>query len=113
MTKPTLIERLEAAIEIAENSRFTDRELLAPVLIASKKALEEREWVKIEDIPEEWKDGREIDLGQFGIHDLDCRWSDCTYDERGWADDVGQYFNDEAWDVTHAMLPPPQPPEQS
>ena len=77
-------------------------------------------WIKISDIPEEWKDGRRVDL--ITVHDLykghmeQVRLTDCSYCERihGWRDYrnisilhkiTGKY------EATHAMLPP-KPPQQ-
>ena len=68
-------------------------------------------WVKIEDIPDEWKDGRPIDL----LLTNDRRSASCDYKETrdlsGWwspafrailAPDI----------ITHAMLPPTLPQEE-
>ena len=65
-------------------------------------------WVKIEDIPDEWKDGvTEVDLyvtyfDESGKHRLtDCKFN-CKHDEWETPD---YYLSDFAVYPTHAMLP--------
>lgn len=72
------------------------------------------QWVPIADVPDEWKDGRTVDLwfSEFGgFRVADCTWGfkaarwdadECFYDERGESADI-------RGTVTHAMLPPKAP----
>lgn len=115
-TKPTLIERLKAVKADGFDWNWKDedapkdllREYTATINEAIS-ALRQREWVKIEDIPEEWKDGRCINLvirlEGDGLHSM----PHCASNDGVWYDWQGLEILNTA---THAMLPP-QPPEQS
>lgn len=62
-----------------------------------------RDWVKIEDIPEEWKDGRAVNLAirLMGEDDLHIMFA-CGINDEVWYDQQGfEILNT----VTHAMLP--------
>ena len=87
-------------------------------------------WIKISDIPEEWKDGRRVDLvvdiqGEYVISVRNCKY--CAKRNK-WMRSAEKYhykhggfiFPVEISDrfgankITHAMLPiePPAPPQQ-
>lgn len=65
-------------------------------------------WIKISDIPEEWKDGRRLDLiSIFDGRRMNYYWD---ADVKGWSNGNGfVYFVD---DISHAMLPPATPQQK-
>lgn len=78
-------------------------------LMEAQAALSEPDWTRIEDMPEEWKDGRSLlKYPHPGI----VHWNG-----HGWAVEyVGDGYEDDndkhAWRYchpTHVMLPPPPP----
>jgi hypothetical protein len=82
----------------------------------ARAAKAESDWVKIEDIPEEWKDGRTLDLWIIQAPKYAFRLTDCTWGYEEYGSDAEDCFYDD-WgnpvsingNITHAMLPP-QPP---
>ena len=71
-------------------------------------------WVKIEDIPEEWKDGRPVDLW-LDNGDISWRFIEARYDK-----EIEDRWGDMDWDSskatnsnpTHATLPPAPPQDE-
>ena len=120
MTESTLIEMLlrcdEMASAFPENRCFH----VVPSSLMDKTiaAIKHREWIKIEDIPEEWKDGRKLDLLVGGNIGLEIRHVDYRFEAEN---DEGVFFGKshplniistkDGYPLTHAMLPP-RPPEQ-
>ena len=106
----TLIERLEKAIGYAENNAFfTARELCAPAMREALKALKQSQWTRIEDIPEEWMDGREVELWVRYLDESGgIRLGHCNYRSGNFTtpdyelDEMGVY-------ATHVMLTPHPP----
>ena len=130
----TLIERLEAAksmignmcsqlrppkMSIPARPDYDEDILIIGALQEAISRLKQSQWVKIEDIPEEWKDGRKVHLAFNRDAEIayDCSFGNpCNSSDntRAWKNDFG---NEVELEITHAMLPigipfPPQPPKE-
>ena len=115
-----LVERLRLSLENIDNSDVwwidsPDRGGVdADALEAAITRLQSQSanpWVKIEDIPEAWKDGRAVNLAirLMGEDDLHIMFA-CAMNDEVWYDQQGfEILNT----VTHAMLPiaPPKTEE--
>ena len=72
---------------------------------------EHNPWVLFKDIPEEWEDGREVDLYaayRIPLGASSARFTSCRFENDEWVDEMGQTFR-EGYTITHAMLPPNDP----
>lgn len=70
------------------------------------------EWVKIEDIPTSWKDGRPVDLFFSGERNVNCSYRLCGHAEGLTEKKPAWVCSHNLWiseDITHAMLPPEHP----
>ena len=75
-------------------------------------------WVKIEDIPEEWKDGRAVDLKTYHSRYVNCTFgggfnslATGTNRSKWWCPGTANYIDGDR--ITHVMLPPAPPQEES
>ena len=121
----TLIERLEGEIdawrlEYEAIKHLPNTVFETPLVLLLQEAisrLKQSQWTPIEDIPEEWKDGRNIHLfiksnsavmgGDYTFPLYDCQFIE---ESQEWFDDNGEIidtFSDRK--ITHAMLPPQAP----
>ena len=66
-------------------------------------------WIKISDIPKEWKDGRPLNVWNCGFDEVE---KDYKFNSDGMlCDDFWNIVEFEDEKITHAMLPP-APPQQ-
>ena len=114
----TLIERLNKemlhSVEMSKNAVFPENrdnfERLSSLFFDTLERLKQSQWVKIEDIPKEWKDGRAVHIlcsGKYHhiVYWTKCKekeddWHSCIYDETT-ETGVGSEFDN----ITHGKLP--------
>ena len=123
MTNPnkSLIERLEEHKESlgfpfssVPSKSMPEEYLLIKEAIAALKA---QSWTPIDKIPEEWKDGRKVDLTKTVNGNSPTRYPNCFWQNDSWVYllpqskyDYLEFENEYGVSkVTHAMLPPQAP----
>jgi len=102
-----LVERFQHLMPLV--ALFDDEGSLDALQAAITRLQSQSErWVKIEDIPDEWKQGRYVDLTVDGQRFVDCKYlqdaADVGYvgDKKGWVDEFNLWIDRK---ITHAMLP--------
>ena len=115
MTKDSEMERAwekerKFLIALLGNENIAD--LRKPTFFSGYQAAKSASgWVRIEDIPEEWKDGRTLDLWVYGVRQGNCTYDlKCPYDLYWKCETEYGVINFPEEEITHAMLPllPPQ-----
>ena len=118
-THDTLIERLVAGQKICNDYHSGKRgddlyvtRLADELLGLAVSRLKQSQWRPIEDIPEEWKDGRPVDLIINGEREVNNSYRLCGHANGKSEEGLAWVCQHNLWikeDITHAMLPPQSP----